>query len=155
MLQSLHGIFRHASVSSTYPCKLVGPSVRWLVRPSHFPISNLWSVTVDQIKKFKKQSPSIFEFCFWKDPPHPQKCIWRLKCSKMYIWHLAQEAWHSEAACDGWGCYGRDLSGLRGLRAVLQPSPCRIDRGERTVPRSEHIFAIFKVFWKPFFLYFL
>merc|ERR1712208_73345 len=34
---------------------------------SHFRISNLWSVTVDQIKKFKKQSPSIFEFCFWGD----------------------------------------------------------------------------------------
>ena len=24
-----------------------------------------------------------------------------------------------------------------------------------TVPRSKHIFVIFKVFWKPFFLYFL
>ena len=40
---------------------------------------------VAQIKKFKKQSPFIFEFCFWEDPPHPQKCIWRLKCSKMYM----------------------------------------------------------------------
>ena len=26
-------------------------------------------------QKFKKQSPFIFEFCFWEDPPHPQKCI--------------------------------------------------------------------------------
>merc|ERR1711953_997445 len=34
---------------------------------SHFRISNLWSATVAQIKKFKKQSPSIFEFCFWED----------------------------------------------------------------------------------------
>ena len=32
-------IFRHASVSCTCPCKLVGPLVRW----SHFRISNLWS----------------------------------------------------------------------------------------------------------------
>merc|ERR1712208_3393 len=51
-------VFRHASVSRTYPCKLVGPS--------HFRISNLWSVTVAQIKKL---SPFIFEFCFWEDPP--------------------------------------------------------------------------------------
>ena len=26
---------------------------------------------VAQIKKFKKLSPFIFEFCFWEDPPHP------------------------------------------------------------------------------------
>ena len=32
-------IFRHASVSSTYPC----PSVSWSVSWSHFRISNLWS----------------------------------------------------------------------------------------------------------------
>ena len=46
-LQLLHGfrlfhmchIFRHASVSSTYPCPSVSPLVRW----SHFRISNLWS----------------------------------------------------------------------------------------------------------------
>ena len=35
----------------------------------------LKNVKVAQIKKFKKQSPFIFEFCFWEDPPHPQKCI--------------------------------------------------------------------------------
>ena len=46
----------------------------------------LENVKVAQIKKFKKQSPFIFEFCFWEDPPHqstgPQpipKCI-SLKC---------------------------------------------------------------------------
>ena len=59
------------SLAPTHVSWLVG----WLVGPSHFRISNLWSVTVDQIKKLKKQSPSIFEFCFWKNPPHPQKCI--------------------------------------------------------------------------------
>ena len=31
----------------------------------------LENVKVAQIKKFKKQSPFIFEFCFWEDPPHP------------------------------------------------------------------------------------
>ena len=31
----------------------------------------LENVKVTQIKKFKKQSPFIFEFCFWEDPPHP------------------------------------------------------------------------------------
>ena len=35
----------------------------------------LKNVKVAQIKKFKKQSPFIFEFCFWEDPPHPRKCI--------------------------------------------------------------------------------
>ena len=35
-------------------------SVRWLVRPSHFWISNLWSVTVDQIKKFQKTKCIFF-----------------------------------------------------------------------------------------------
>ena len=73
------------SLAPTHVSWLVG----WLVRPSvgwsHFRISNLWSVTVDQIKKLKKQSPFIFEFCFWEDLPHPRKCIWRLKCSKMYM----------------------------------------------------------------------
>ena len=46
----------------------------------------LENVKVSQIKKFKKQSAFIFEFCFWEDPPHqstgPQpipKCI-SLKC---------------------------------------------------------------------------
>ena len=46
----------------------------------------LENVLVAQIKKFKKQSPFIFEFWFWEDPPHqstgPQpipKCI-SLKC---------------------------------------------------------------------------
>ena len=63
------------SLAPTHVSWLVGWLVRPLVGPSHFRISNLWSVTVDQIKKFKKQSPSIFEFCFWKEPPHPQKCI--------------------------------------------------------------------------------
>ena len=31
----------------------------------------LKNLMVAQIKKFKKQSPFIFEFCFWEDPPHP------------------------------------------------------------------------------------
>ena len=31
----------------------------------------LKNVKVAQIKKFKKLSPFIFEFCFWEDPPHP------------------------------------------------------------------------------------
>ena len=43
------------------------------------------AVPVTLYSKFKKQRPSIFEFCFWEDPPHPQKCIWRLKCLKMYM----------------------------------------------------------------------
>ena len=35
-----HAIFRHASVSSTYLCKLVGPSVGWSVSHTFgFPIS--------------------------------------------------------------------------------------------------------------------
>ena len=32
---------------------------------------NAQNVKVAQIKKFKKQNPFIFEFCFWEDPPHP------------------------------------------------------------------------------------
>ena len=44
----------------------------------------LKNVMVAQIKKFKKQSPFIFEFCFWEDIPthenvyeglNAQKCI--------------------------------------------------------------------------------
>ena len=31
----------------------------------------LENVKVAQIKKFKKQSPFIFKFWFWVDPPHP------------------------------------------------------------------------------------
>ena len=31
----------------------------------------LENVKVAQIKKIKKQSPFIFEFCFLEDPPHP------------------------------------------------------------------------------------
>ena len=31
----------------------------------------LENVKVAQIKKFKKLSQFIFEFCFWKDPHHP------------------------------------------------------------------------------------
>ena len=31
----------------------------------------LENVMVAQIKKIKKQSPLIFEFCFLEDPPHP------------------------------------------------------------------------------------
>ena len=31
----------------------------------------LENVKVAQIKKFKKQSAFIFEFCFWEDPSHP------------------------------------------------------------------------------------
>ena len=33
------------------------------------------NVMVAEIKKFKKQSAFIFEFCFLEDPPDPQKCI--------------------------------------------------------------------------------
>ena len=29
------------------------------------------NVKVAQIEKLKKQSSFIFEFCCWKDPPHP------------------------------------------------------------------------------------
>merc|ERR1712208_62179 len=58
------GLFRHTSVSRTFPCTLVSKSVSW----SHFRICNLWSVTVAEIKN---QSPFIFKFCFWEDPPHP------------------------------------------------------------------------------------
>ena len=67
--ESCEAIFRHASVSSTYPCKLVG----WSVTLSDF--QSLASNGRSNQKVKKKQSPSIFEFCFWKDPPHPQKCI--------------------------------------------------------------------------------
>ena len=35
----------------------------------------LENVKVAQIKKFKKQSPFIFEFCFWEDPP-PHKNVY-------------------------------------------------------------------------------
>ena len=61
--------------------------VSWLVGPS-VTLSDFQSLVSNgrsNQKVKKKQSPSIFEFCFWKDPPHPQKCIWRLKCSKMYM----------------------------------------------------------------------
>ena len=46
--------------------------VRWLVSQSVGQLVTLSDFqSVVQIKKFKKQSPFIFEFCFWEDPPHP------------------------------------------------------------------------------------
>ena len=44
----------------------------------------LENVKVAQIKKFKKQSPFIFEFCFWEDPPHPVN------------WCLVWKTWKTE-----------------------------------------------------------
>ena len=35
----------------------------------------LENVKVAQIKKFKKLSAFIFEFCLLENPPHPRKCI--------------------------------------------------------------------------------
>ena len=42
----------------------------------------LENVKVAQIKKFKKQSPFIFEFCFWEDPPYPQNVYEGLNARK-------------------------------------------------------------------------
>ena len=50
------GIFRHARVSSTYPCQSVGP----LVRPSHFRISNLSASLVALREKLKREDPNYF-----------------------------------------------------------------------------------------------
>ena len=61
--------FRHASVFSTYPCKSVGKSVG----PSHFRISNLWSVTVAQIKKVQKTKSIYFRILLLGGPSPPTK----------------------------------------------------------------------------------
>ena len=42
----------------------------------------LENVMVAEIKKFKKQSPFIFEFCFSEDPPHPQNVYEGLNARK-------------------------------------------------------------------------
>ena len=65
----LSSIFRHASVSSTYPCKSVSKSVS----KSHFRISNLWSVTVDQIKKVQKTKCIYFRILLLEGPSPPTK----------------------------------------------------------------------------------
>ena len=44
------------SLAPTHVSKLVG----WLVGWSHFRISNLWSVTIDQIKKVQKTKSIYF-----------------------------------------------------------------------------------------------
>ena len=48
----LKEIFRHARVSSTYPCQ----SVRW----SHFRISNLSASLVALREKLKREDPNYF-----------------------------------------------------------------------------------------------
>ena len=53
-------IFRHARVSSTYPCQSVRPSVRPSVRWSHFRISNLSASLVALREKLKKADPNYF-----------------------------------------------------------------------------------------------
>ena len=62
-------IFRHASVSSTYPCL----SFRKFVSPSHFRISNLWPLMVDQIKKLKKTKSIYFRILLLEGPSPPTK----------------------------------------------------------------------------------
>ena len=52
----------HWLSSSIFSCSLS------FVRPSRIVTSPLISL---KSKKFKKQSAFIFEFWFWKDPPHP------------------------------------------------------------------------------------
>merc|ERR1712055_1078171 len=47
--------------------------VSWLVRWSHFRISNLWSVTVDQIKKVQKTKCIYFRILFLGGPSSPTK----------------------------------------------------------------------------------
>ena len=49
-------LFRHARVSSTYPCL----SVRWSVRPSHFRITNLSASLVALREKLKREDPNYF-----------------------------------------------------------------------------------------------
>ena len=50
------------SSGRTLPTQSTGPQTPFLTDIS---------VSVAQIKKFKKQGGFIFEFCFWEDPPHP------------------------------------------------------------------------------------
>ena len=54
----VHRIFRHARVSSTYPCL----SVRWLVGWSHFWISNLPASLVALCEKLKREDHNFFNF---------------------------------------------------------------------------------------------
>ena len=60
-------VFRHASVSSTYPCKLVSQS--------HFRISNLWSAMVAQIKKNKKTKSIYFRILLLGGPSPPSQLV--------------------------------------------------------------------------------
>merc|ERR1712105_322552 len=53
----------------TLPTQSTGPQPIQLVPKNCFlQISQYRSL---KSKKFKKQSPFIFKFCLWKDPPHP------------------------------------------------------------------------------------
>ena len=64
-------IFRHASVSRTYPCPLVSQSVSW----SHFRISNLWSVMVAQIKKVQKTKSIYYRILLLGGPSPPTSLL--------------------------------------------------------------------------------
>ena len=66
--------FRHARVSSTYPCLSVGPSVRPSVGHTFpFPIcQRLWSLYV---KIWWERTPLIFQFWVWVGFPEIGKCI--------------------------------------------------------------------------------
>ena len=50
------------------PIQLVPNPLNWSPKPVFY--RNL-SIGRSNKKKMKKLSPFIFEFCFWKDPPHP------------------------------------------------------------------------------------
>ena len=54
------------------PSQLVPNPFNWSPKSVFLQISQHRSL---KSKKLKKLSPFIFKFCFWKDPPHPQKCI--------------------------------------------------------------------------------
>ena len=56
----IQGVFRCASISSTYPCLSVRPSVGPSVRPSHFRISNLSASLVALREKLKRDDPNYF-----------------------------------------------------------------------------------------------
>ena len=57
------------SLAPTHVSWLVG----WLVRWSHFRISNLWSVTVAQIKKVQKTKSIYFRILLLGGPSPPTK----------------------------------------------------------------------------------
>ena len=61
------------SLAPTHVSWLVGPSVGWSVRWSHFRISNLWSVTVAQIKKVQKTKSIYFRILLLGGPSPPTK----------------------------------------------------------------------------------